>query len=203
MASPGTRLSLAVADRLPVPPAAGARRWQCCLVPWRWRWRFATVLVMRSATCPFPVDRYAWRCLTSCARPMPSRRERAIAQTLLTPPVLEPLEAPRAPRGLRVAPGAVRPLNKIQKMVARSSLIYLGTLGATFDNNIPPNKNPPYKVTSLPPSKLIVPLSKLIVTILASVGIYFMREEIVPPSKLIVTTNITPQGGFLIRGGSY
>ena len=42
----------------------------------------------------------------------------------------------------------------------------------------PPNKNPPYKMTSLPPSKLIVPPSKSIVTICASKGGYFMRGKL-------------------------
>ena len=67
-----------------------------------------------------------------------------------------------------------------------------------------PNKNPPYKMTSLPPSKLIVPPSKLTVTIFASEGGFLMRGVvIVPPSKLIVTRQCPLQGGFLIRGGSY
>ena len=34
----------------------------------------------------------------------------------------------------------------------------------------PPNKKPPYKMTSSPPSELIVPPSKLMVTIFASEG---------------------------------
>ena len=45
-------------------------------------------------------------------------------------------------------------------------------------------------MTSLPPSKLIVPPSKLIVIIFASEGGGFMRGEIVPPC-------------FLFRGGDY
>ena len=56
-------------------------------------------------------------------------------------------------------------------------------------------------MTSLPPSKLIVPPSKSIVTIFASEGGVLMRGEIVPPSKLIVKKESAPKGGFLIRGG--
>ena len=55
-------------------------------------------------------------------------------------------------------------------------------------------------MTSLPPSKLIVPPSKLIVAIFASEGGYFMRGEIVFPSKLIVKKKYSPKGGFLIKG---
>ena len=55
-------------------------------------------------------------------------------------------------------------------------------------------------MTSLPPTKLIAPPSKLIVTIFASEGGYFMRGEIVPPSKLIGKRN-PPKGGVLLRGG--
>ena len=65
-----------------------------------------------------------------------------------------------------------------------------------------PNKNPPpYKNTLLPPSKLIEPPSKFIVAIFASEGGYFMRGELVPPSKFIVTKKSPPRGGFLSRGG--
>ena len=62
-------------------------------------------------------------------------------------------------------------------------------------------RTPPYKMTSLPPSKLIVPPSKLRITRFASEGGYFMRGEIVPPSKLIVKKKSPPRGVFL--GGSY
>ena len=70
--------------------------------------------------------------------------------------------------------------------------------------NLPPLKEepPPYKMTSLPPSKFIVPLSKFVVTIFASERGFLMRGEIVPPSKLIEKKK-SPQGGVLIRGVSY
>ena len=58
-------------------------------------------------------------------------------------------------------------------------------------------------MTSLPPSKLIVPPSEFIVTIFASEGGFLMRGVIVPPSKLIVTRKFPPKGGFLIKGGNY
>ena len=66
--------------------------------------------------------------------------------------------------------------------------------------HIPPPliRTPPYNMTSLPPSTLIVFPSKLIVTIFASEGGYFMRGEIVPPSKLIVNKKLFPPKG----GGS-
>ena len=55
-------------------------------------------------------------------------------------------------------------------------------------------------MTSLPPSKCIVPLSKLIITIFACEGGFLMRGVIVPPSKLIVTRKLFPKGGFLLGG---
>ena len=56
-------------------------------------------------------------------------------------------------------------------------------------------------MTSLPPSRLIAPPSKLIVTVFASEGGgSFLRWEIVPPSKLIVNKE-SPQGGGSYQGG--
>ena len=57
-------------------------------------------------------------------------------------------------------------------------------------------------MTSMPLSKLIVPPSKLIVTIFAFEGGVLMRGEIVPPSKSIVKKRFPPKGA-LIKGCSY
>ena len=70
--------------------------------------------------------------------------------------------------------------------------------------SLPPNKNPPpYNMTSLPPSKLIVCPSKVIVTIFASEGGVFYEGEIVPPSKLMVNKKSPQRGGFLLAGVSF
>ena len=59
---------------------------------------------------------------------------------------------------------------------------------------------PSYKTTSLPLYKLIVPPSKLIVTIFAPKGGFLTRGVIAPPSELIVNIFVPPKGGFLTRG---
>ena len=58
-------------------------------------------------------------------------------------------------------------------------------------------------MTSLPPSKLIVSPSKLIVTVFASEGGFLMRGEIMPASEFIVTKKFPPKGVLFFLGGSY